>query len=273
MWEKLNNLDRRWIYLLVLVVVAFALVSPMGLSISINEPAQQAFDAINALKAGDIMYVAFDFDAGSMTEIYPATYSAVRLAFQKNIRVVAAAAWDQGGAMAKMLFADLATEFNKEYGKDYVNLGYKPGGTIFFEKLTRNVNEATAGIDINGTAIDQIPLMKDFKTVKDAKLIFAAATGTPGIREYIAIVGTPHKVPITGACVAVSTPEYMPYLQAGQLKGLAMGMRGAAELEILTGKPGSAVAGMDAQSLAHLMVVGLIIVGNIGYFASKKKSS
>jgi hypothetical protein len=170
MWAKLNDVDRRWIYLLVFVVVGIALIKPMGLSISINTPTKQAYDAVNSLKEGDILFVAFDFDAGSMPEEYPACYSAIRLAFQKNVRVVGAAGWAQGGNIAQVMFSDLATEFKKEYGKDYINLGYKPGGVVFYEKLTVNVADAVAGVDNQGQKIEQFPIMKDFKTIKDAIL-------------------------------------------------------------------------------------------------------
>jgi len=46
---------------------------------------------------------------------------------------------------------------------------------------------------------------------------------------------------------------------------------GAAEYEVLVGRPGEAAGGMDAQSLGHLAIVITVIIGNIGYFASGGK--
>ncbi len=71
----------------------------------------------------------------------------------------------------------------------------------------------------------------------------------------------------------VNVPEIMPNLQAGQIVGIVAGMRGAAEYEIMVGKPGTAVAGMDAQSFAHVLIMLLIIVGNVGYILTRKKPS
>ena len=62
---------------------------------------------------------------------------------------------------------------------------------------------------------------------------------------------------------AVSAPEYYPYLQTGQLQGLLGGMAGAAEYEALVKHPALAMRGMDAQSLAHLFIAFLIILGNL----------
>jgi hypothetical protein len=47
-------------------------------------------------------------------------------------------------------------------------------------------------------------------------------------------------------------------------------MRGAAEYEILVNHPGKAVAGMDAQSFAHVLIVLFIILGNVGYVLAGK---
>ena len=48
-------------------------------------------------------------------------------------------------------------------------------------------------------------------------------------------------------------------------------MPGAAEYETLVGEPGIGTSGMDAQSLAHLIIVLFIIFGNIGYFIERNK--
>ena len=70
---------------------------------------------------------------------------------------------------------------------------------------------------------------------------------------------------------AVSAPKYYAFVDAGQFVGLLGGMKGAAEYELLVGKSGKAVKGMGAQSLVHLLIIGLVIVGNIGYFVSRRK--
>jgi hypothetical protein len=69
---------------------------------------------------------------------------------------------------------------------------------------------------------------------------------------------------MVSGCTAVSTPEYYPYLQSGQLRGLLGGMAGAAEYELARHeRQGAATRGMDAQSLAHLFVAICIVVGNL----------
>jgi hypothetical protein len=70
---------------------------------------------------------------------------------------------------------------------------------------------------------------------------------------------------------AVSAPEYYPYLQTGQLQGLLGGMAGGAEYEVLVKKPALATRGMDAQSLAHLFIAFMILLGNAAFLGEEKR--
>ena len=86
--------------------------------------------------------------------------------------------------------------------------------------------------------------------------------------------------------------DAIPYVQSGQLMGILAGMPGAAEYEqlvyeyminekkinnkyinssVLIGK-GKAYARMSAQSVAHLLMVLLIIIGNIAYYYTRKEN-
>jgi hypothetical protein len=65
--------------------------------------------------------------------------------------------------------------------------------------------------------------------------------------------------------------DYYPYLSSGQIFGLMAGLYGAAQYEKLADNPGLAKDGMRIQLLAHWLIIIFIVVGNIGYFASRRK--
>ena len=83
--------------------------------------------------------------------------------------------------------------------------------------------------------------------------------------------------------------DAIPYVESGQLRGILAGMPGAAEyedlvynyLQSLDGNkyinenvkiiPGKATARMSSQSMAHLLMVLLIIFGNISYYYKMKE--
>jgi hypothetical protein len=56
----------------------------------------------------------------------------------------------------------------------------------------------------------------------------------------------------------------MPYHNSGQLVGLISGLPSAAQYEMKTNKWSSlAIASVDAQSVAHLAIVALIVLGSL----------
>ena len=87
----------------------------------------------------------------------------------------------------------------------------------------------------------------------------------------MSIVNAQYGVPMTCGATAVMAPKLFAYVGSKQLQGLLGGMKGAAEFEVLVGHPDQAFRGMDAQSLIHLLIIGLVLVGNIGYFASRRQ--
>lgn len=271
MWQKLQNVDRRIIYVLMMVVCVYALLNPMGLPISINETTRMAYDRIQALEPGDILWLGYEFSAGGVPELVPAIKSAAKMAFENGARIVSGCMWLEGQNLGGDALREMAELQGKVYGVDYVQIGYKPGAQVFLERAVDDLWDAAVGIDENGTDLAQLPLMEEVKSMADFDLIFIFCTGNPGDKEYVKIVGDRLNIPICSSVVSVSVPESMPFVRSGQLAGLLMGMRGAAEFEILAKIPGRAVSGMDAQSLSHVLIILFIIVGNLAFLLGGKK--
>ena len=83
----------------------------------------------------------------------------------------------------------------------------------------------------------------------------------------------PLGTPVTGGTTAVSAPGLLPYVNSQkQLYGLLGGLKAASEYETLINKIGSATIKMDAQSIAHLLILAFILIGNIKAFVTKKRS-
>lgn len=274
MWEKMGNLDRRWIYALMIFVIALALLKPVGLAIIPSAETKKVFDAVDKLPPGSFVWLGMEFSAGGVPELMPAAQSIIRQGFRHNLKFVTAGMWTMAGDMADTAFSIVKVEFpDKKYGVDWVNVGYKPGGDVLLQRFLASISDAAQGIDYYQNKLDTLPLMKEFTTIKAAKMIIIFCTGTPGEREYIKHVTGPNNIPLVDSCVSVSVPEAMPLVQSGQLFGLVAGMKGAAEYEVLVNKPGSATAGMDAQSFSHALIIVFMILGNIGYLVTRNKKT
>ncbi len=80
--------------------------------------------------------------------------------------------------------------------------------------------------------------------------------------------GRYHKALILGSTAVMAT-DYYPYLSSRQLLGLIGGMKGAAEYEKRMDIFGDARRGMDAQSMVHVIIAGLVVLGNAALFATR----
>ena len=65
-------------------------------------------------------------------------------------------------------------------------------------------------------------------------------------------------------------PTYYPYLDSGQISGMLTGIKGAGDYEGLIGiRRASAPARRGALSLVYFLIVVLIVLGNLGYYAGR----
>jgi hypothetical protein len=127
--------------------------------------------------------------------------------------------------------------------------------------------------DWRKTPVDQIPVMKGIEKAQDFALVISMNTGPGGYGvpdAWVRQIHVAEKVPLALAVTAIMGPQTQPYLQSGQIQGLLIGLRSAAEYEKCLEKPGIATAQMDAQSAAHAVILILIALGNISYLLDRK---
>ena len=71
MLEKLTNIDRRIVFILVALAVILPTLIPVSMPISVSEPTQQLYDYIEALPADGTLMLAFDYGPSSLAELNP----------------------------------------------------------------------------------------------------------------------------------------------------------------------------------------------------------
>jgi len=267
--KSLEQIDRRFIYLAMALVVLLPLIRPARLPIAIGSPAQRFHAAIEALPKGSVVVMPFDYDPGAMAEVHPMGVAVLRRLLQRGVRVVAVTMQPAGPPMADEAWEIVGLPMGKTYGVDFVNLGYKSGNEALVLAMGTDIH-ATFPTDTHGTPVDSLPVMHDLRKLGDAAMLVEIA-GTVAANIWVQQAPARYHVPMIAGITGVLAPEFFPYMQAGLVRGMLGGMAGAAEYETLVGMPGTATRGMDAQSLAHALIILLIVIGNLLHLARRKR--
>ncbi len=275
-FEKLVSLDRRFIYLSLGLVVILPIIFKLVLPIRVSEPVIAAYESIERLPEGSTIMISIDYDASSEPELQPMLLSVLRQCFARRHKVVLLGQWALGLPFGEIGLNTVTTEINDRartkadsiiYGRDYVNLGYRPGYRALMVGLGREFRDFFAA-DYRNTPVDSLPLMRSVHNYNNIDLLVGLEAGQAG-DEWIQYAGARYGLQIVVGSTGVIAPDMFHYLQARQIKGLVGGLQGAAEYETLVKHTGTGVAGMVAQSTAHILLLVFIILGNIAYFVMK----
>jgi hypothetical protein len=280
--DFLTTLDRRWIFLMMAFAVGIPVLTRATFPEAPTAPTRAVFNAVEALPEGSLILLAFDYDPGSAPELQPMATAFARHCCLKQHKMIFLTLWPTGTPMVDQTIRNVIEgEFadrGLKYGTDYVNLGYRPGNEVAIKSLASEMRKLYA-TDANGTSLDDLPLTKPIKNVLDTQLVLNVSAGYPGAKEWVQYAGTLGKMPLGVGVTGVQAPQMYPYYP-DQVLGMLAALKGAAEYEAALGDKyeqyrdpirNSAIRRMGPQLFAHLLMVGLIVLGNVVHFANRRR--
>ena len=267
---KLGKVDRRWIFLMIALVVLIPLLYPISLPIRATATTQQVYDAVEKLPHGSKVLLSCEYSPSTKPEIHPMVVSFLRHCFRNKHKIYITCLWPDGQFMAEEALEEVAKEYDLKYGEDYVLLGFRPGNEAVVKGIVSDLRKLYT-IDSKGTKVTEIPMMEGINKFEDFDFLFSGSAGSPGSIDWVQYAADPTGIPMSTGTTSIQVNEVMPYVQSGQVQGILAGMPGAAEYEALIGVKGIGTSGMDAQSVAHLVIVLFIILGNIGFFIERNR--
>lgn len=273
MWQKLSNLDRRWLFLLTVFAVGVPLMTGIVLPLRISPMTRDVFQAIEDLPEGSRVLMPLDYDPASEGELQPMANAFVRHCAEKKLKIYILTLWPSGVGMNQRAVKLLKEEYpDYVYGEDYVNLGYRPGleGVI---ALIVNDLRGLFSADQEGTPISKIPMMDGVDNIRKMPLIVNVSAGEPGLKQWVQYAATPFdSIKIIGGTTGVQAAPFYPYVP-DQMIGMLPGIKPAAEYEILLldkypelkNRPNTNMARvfMTSQEVAHFMLIAVVIFGNV----------
>lgn len=307
-FERLQALDRRWIYLVVLLAIIVPLIIPFNSKTYVTEPSENVYKKIDSFagRKDRAILMCFSHDASTMAELFPMEVAILRHCFERKIQVLTICFMPQAKPLMDYAINTAKEDYNVQSGIDYLNLGYKPYGLFLPIMLGMGDDIAKAvETDDQGRKVDNLPIMKELSNYNELNLVidFAASAA---VYSWIIYARARFGANVAAGITAVMAADNYPYLQTGQLTGMLSGLKGAAEYEKMVdvfamhkdeyGNPDprefskevikntwikmsdikerrykTARIGMNAQTVAHIMIIFFIIIGNIGYFMTRAK--
>jgi hypothetical protein len=274
-----KEVDRRVIFLFVAFAVAAPLIFPVTFEDHASDIVQKVFDKIESLPEGSTVLISFDFDPAMAPEVQPMANAFTRHVLTRNHKVIFMSLWAPGQSLTNVTLDNVVRrEFPaKKEGVDFANLGYKAGNQGVLNVIVTNFKKMFPN-DSRNIPLDSMPLFSGVNSCRDLDLILSVGGGFPGPKEWVLFVGDPANVPIGVGVAAVTAPNYYPYYPK-QMLGMLGGIKGAAEYESelqrvfpqFASMPTPALIMMGPQTLAHVVVMSFIIIGNVAFFVARRK--
>jgi hypothetical protein len=260
--NKLLTLDARIIYVIVLACLTYPLINPIGLPLPID-PLTIAFkNEVDALKPGDLVVVMVDMEQGVVGDVGPGSIVFMNEIFAKpGVKFIQVCFYR---ADAPIIFDTQVMPYvdqkDKVYGEDWVNIGYIEGAAAAQAAFAADFH--LSNIDVFGTPLEEIPLMKEARSMEDAVLVVQFGSGSAGKMQMMAM---PYNKRFISGVTSMYFIMERPEVDAGLIHGMLNGMKGGAEYEFLTKRPGRGVAGMDSISLQHSFLIVIALIANVLY--------
>lgn len=244
----------------------------------VTREARQLFEAVEDVPAGEAILIALDYGPASADELDAMSRALLHHAFLRDLKVLAVCFDQQGVARAGRIVREIAAGYGRQEGEDYLFLGFNSDMTAAIIQMGASIAGAFPTVQIGGEErpTESVPLIQRFRRLQEVALA-VSMTGSKDYEKWIdygnARFGLRYGVGATGA---IATGLY-PFLSSGQLVGLLRSSRGAADYERLvrdryrveTLRPDASVK-MSVQFLAHLLIVLLIVIANIGLWWQRR---
>ncbi|MEX0974490.1 MAG: hypothetical protein WD024_03930 [Bacillota bacterium] len=264
--RKLGEVDSRVLYVLLVLALLIPMIKPLGLPLNVSDSTRISFEILDKLGPGDKVVFDFGYYVDGAPDVEPQAVALFDHLLGKGVKIICVSLKSHGPIIVDRLVAPYEAA-GKMYGVDFANLGYVAGGETALAAYSADMKK-TFPKDWRGNDTSTLPILEGVTSMSDVDLFvfYTDDSAEVWVRQV-----SQYKVPIIAGLITVTAPQAEPFLQSGQLAGILVGLRGAAEYELLMKKPGSAAAGMDAQSMGHFLIVLFILLGNASYFIRRRQ--
>lgn len=288
-WDRLLKIPRQVIYVFIALTVGIPLFAPFAIKTTATAPVRDLYNCIDSMPTGKAVMISVDYTPDTEAELHPMTIAFLRHAFARRLKVGILCLQIPSIGLADNAINQVVDEFNARaktpaeslrYGVDYVFYGFQ---TPMLMVITGMGEDITRVFPADGyrNRTDTLPFSEDVRSYSDVGIIISIAASSIPV-SWIVYGQSAFGVKVGTGITAVSAADFTPYYATKQFTGMLSGMKGGAEYEGLLGAQyptavldvrQQATERMASQTIAHLGIMLLIVIGNIAYFATRRRKS
>jgi len=265
------SVPREIIMALVFIAILIPALNPLGLPLMVGDMSKAWYNTVDALPAGSVVLFDIGYGSGGYPSLGPGNIAAFHQMFEKDLKIIMMATALEGSMMYPLIMQGVQPEQNYEavYGEDYIFLGYIAGTQTAMAGILGDLN-ALVSNDYNGNPLSSYPIMDGVGGADDFDLVSYLTTSGDIAEGWVYQAYSQYNRPLISGCLSMMTTSIKPYYDSGQILGIMDGIKGAADLEFITGHPGDAIVSSDILSFTQTLVLIFILVGNIAYWMQKQ---
>lgn len=268
--------DPRILYASLLLVIIVPVLTHTSVSVPASPTTRSLYDFIENLPANSLVVESFDYATSVVPELHPQAIIVTQHFFLRPLKILFVALDNNGPTLAEAVL-DTVNKGNKTYGVDYANLGFIPNTATLIGMLTDI--PSFLPLDVHGKRTASLPMIKEFPAAKQASLVITFDDDSSAAYSYIQYWEGEYKIPVAVGSSATVAPGLMPFYNSGQLVGLLVSIRAAAEYETLLSQEynccrgeSGATSAMVALSTSQVLIVAMVVFANVAYFVRGKPS-
>ncbi len=257
---------------MVILAMLVPALNPLGLPLMTGDMSLAWYDTVDALPADSVVLMDIGYGSGGFPSLGPGNIAALHQMFEKDLKVVLMATSLEGTMMYPLIMDVVGPEQNYGlvYGEDYVFIGYIAGEQTAMAGILGDL-KALVSVDYQGTSIGSLSLMDNINGADDIDLVAYLTTAGGTAEGWVYQAYSQYDKDVIGGVLSMMTTSIKPYYDSGQLLGIMDGIKGAADLEFITGHPGDAIVSSDILTFTQTLVLIFIIIGNVSYWMVKQE--
>jgi hypothetical protein len=257
--NKLININRRYVFLATIIILAITVIKPLSIPISISAESRKFYQEVEKLEQDDVVLIWVMIDPAATAYIGYPTATLIKQIFRNDAKVLIASSSATTAIILLPCIEDAEKKFDKEMGVDWVMYPFIPGGEAALAAFAANLHVTET--DYFGNSLEDLPLLSNLNDVNDLQLAVGGSTEQNTHQIVIRQIQQAYGIKTLDIVSAASYPTVAPYVQSGQFSAVIKGARAAAEYEQVSG-----LIGLSSQSMAsQFYVQGFFLVLGICY--------